>query len=130
MARTAIHKRDAKRYLRAARVAAVGLALAAGALWAIDIPGVNRAVREPSRVEAPREAPATQPVLRPVSLDRESMEGVATRLELATAHKPAEAGPTGATGAAPPQAAPSGPEWKYFGPIYDGMSVRALVSVK
>jgi hypothetical protein len=133
MARRAIHKRDAKRYLRTARIAAVGLALMAGALWALDIPGVNRPVREAKAPEAPPPAPAAQPVVRAVSLDRDASQAMAERLEAATAHKPAAApAPTGATGPTGPTgpAQATGPDWKYFGPIYDGLTVRALVSVK
>jgi len=130
MARGAIHKRDAKRYLRAAKVAAVGLALLAAAMWAIDIPGVNRVARETVTVVSPNVPQRQAVVLRPVSLDREASAGLAERLELATSHKPAEAAPAEKTGPSTPTPAAGGPEWKYFGPIYDGMSVRALVSVK
>jgi hypothetical protein len=125
-----MHKREARRYVRGAQASAVGLGVLAVAVWAVPIPGVNRPLRD--RV-APAEpvstAQAQAPVVRQQVIDQAAAKGMAERLEVATKHvAAAPTGPTGPTGAPPPPAAVAS-DWKYFGPIYEGSTARALVSV-
>src|ERR1043165_7552074 len=123
-----MHKREAKRYVRAAMVSAVGLSGCAVLLWAKDIPGVNKPIghAEPAAAPEPTQAPAPVQAARLETLDRDTAEGMAQRLDLATKHTPKTPDPI--PGPTPPPA-PPGLDWRYVGPIFDGASIRAIVTV-
>jgi hypothetical protein len=132
MAGAGIHKQEAKRYVRVAQVAGIGLGLIATALWAVRIPGLN--VPFQLGVPAPVQTSSQPtPVVKQAVFDHDTASGIADRLDEAANHAAAaptgETGATGATGPTPPPAPPP-PAWRYLGPIYMGESTYALVSIR
>lgn len=114
-----------------AQFAGLGLGVAAVALWALDVPGLSRAM--PSK-PAPMSglSGADQPVVTPVAMiAREAPLGIAERLDMA-ANRPAKPVEEGTKPAAPAPAAPpsTGSPWKYLGPIIEPKRTLAVVSIE
>lgn len=126
MAARLIHRSSAQRLARGWYAGALVVALAGGALWALEVPGISApADAEPPTVEPPAPLSQEQPVAQPP--DADAVMGTAERLELARvpSNKPT---PTPSETPTPPPVA-AGIAWKYLGSIIEPTRKIALVSI-
>ena len=125
MARMMITGMQARRYAIYGRTAGVVLLVAAGALWALDIPGINRDVPKPAPpAQQPGEQP--KPQAAAAAVDAEDVSAMATRIGLAASvQAKVEKVPEG------PVAEPKAPtpDWAYLGCIREASRRLAMVSV-
>lgn len=131
MARTGIHSTDARRYVRIAQFAGVGLGVMAAALWAMDLPGLSSTL--PSK-PAPRSdlgsgnaLPAITQVAR---IDDQAAGAIQERLESAL-RRPKPPPPTDPpkTEQKPEVPSTGGPAWRYLGAIRESTRTLGLVSI-
>lgn len=121
-----VDRRGARRRVLAARVAAgiaAGLAVAA---WMVGWPGALPDPRPEPAVGPSPAASLPDDTLRPAALDRERVQALAERLELTSGR--ARPVPDSSSAASTPTL-PGGKVWRYFGPLYVGQRVEALVDV-
>lgn len=130
MALAGIHSTDAKRFVRIAQFAGVGLGVLAAALWVMDVPGLsqNLPAKPQPRQDLGGEGPAVA-MTKVAMIEQDSPAGIHERLEMAVNRPPApkvEVPPT----EAPPVVAPAGgPAWRYLGAIRESTRMLALVSI-
>lgn len=121
----AVHRFEAGRYVRMAQVGAAVLVVGAGLMWAVPIPGLNAPFRETKAVEeAPVATPPVTPVVKQDTFDRDTASNVAEAMETLAGHKKEDK-----IVVKDPPPPPASTDWKYLGPIFDGDSIRALVTV-
>ncbi|MCC6659302.1 MAG: hypothetical protein IT437_00280 [Phycisphaerales bacterium] len=120
-----IHRSSARRMTRGWQAAALVVALAAGALWAFELPGLSVPAqgRQPLPSTLP---PIATPQPEPPPPDADAVTGTAERLELA--RKPMPKAPPTNTEPTPPPAA-AGLAWRYLGAIIEPTRKVALVSI-
>lgn len=124
MARKAISGARARRNVRIAQMAGLSLAVTAAALWALQVPGL-----EGPLPEKPTLRPVSMPEIKPPAAqaapqDRETLLGVAARLEAgANIVRKDEGDKPGA----PAVAAAAPAEWKYIAPIREPKRMLAVV---
>ena len=84
MARTGIHSTDAKRYVRIAQFAGVGLGVMAAALWVMDLPGLSSVLPSKPAPRGELGGGSTLPAIVQVArLDIEAPSAIDVRLESA-----------------------------------------------
>jgi hypothetical protein len=121
-----IHRNAAKRLARVWQVGALVVAVAAGALWALDLPGgAQVSATEPPEL-TPLDEPASPHAAGAPSAKEDDIASMVERLELARApiNKPAE---TTSTPTEPLSTA--GASWRYLGAIMEPNRKLALVSI-
>jgi hypothetical protein len=103
---------------------ALVVALAAGALWAFELPGVSAPAQgDKPAVEPPPAVTSEQPALRPP--DSDTVAGTAERLELARVPIVKPEAPAGEA----PAPVAAGIAWRYLGSIIEPTRKVALVSI-
>ena len=133
MARTGLHSREARRYVRIAQLAGLGLGVTAVAMWAMDLRWLSRTL--PARPEPGKwfEAPdIVKEPTKPPTIESDAPLGMQERLDQAVKRaKPvAEVKPTdNAEPVSPPPPPSNGPEWRYLGRVLDSDRTLALVSI-
>lgn len=130
MNRTGINSAEARRRVRIAQFAGLGLGVLAAALWAMDVPGLSRTLPAKPTVTdlaGGESAPEAPQVIRIAHGDN---IGIGERLDIAANRPPVAAPPPDAEITAPPTPAPTETPWKYLGPIEEPTRMLALVSLK
>ncbi len=131
MALAGIHSTDAKRFVRIAQFAGVGLGVLAAALWVMDVPGLsqNLPAKPQARADLGGEAPAAT-MLQVARIEPDSAPGIQERLDMAV-NRPPPPKPDPKEGIeTPPTPAPAGgPAWRYLGAIRESTRMLALVSI-
>lgn len=131
MARPGMNGDQARKMVRIAQFAGLGLGVAAAALWALDVPGLTGALPAKPVVSGGQglvEPP--KPVLI-VSIANDAPLGIGERLEVA-ANRPAvttEPAPSTKPSSTTVESGHSTP-WKYLGPIAEATRTLALVSIE
>jgi hypothetical protein len=125
MARNSINGARARRYVRVAQMAGVALGVAAAALWAMEVPGLEERRAEKPQVEVRQVATRQAASAAPVLTDREEAEGLAVRLSRAAGKTIEE--PTNQADAPAPPPAPAADGWRYIAPMRMGKKVGAVV---
>ncbi|MBX3376287.1 MAG: hypothetical protein KF678_04710 [Phycisphaeraceae bacterium] len=129
MARTGMKSEQARRVVRGAQFAALGLAVAAGALW--GLPWLSNSAPVKPVIAAGEDRDGQGAVIRPVSIAADAPLGIAERLNQA-ANKPPPATETPAPTPTekPPEAPMPEVPWRYLGPIVEAERTLALVSIE
>src|SRR5690242_2349777 len=126
MAARLIHRSSARRMARGWQGAALIVALAAGALWAFELPGISvPAQGQPPEAPVVEPVKAEEPAVQPV--DADAVSGTAERLELARKPATNRTPPPGSEPVPPPAAA--GVAWRYLGAIMEPTRKVALISI-
>src|SRR5678815_4809330 len=127
MAGNTISGGNAKKYANYARMGGVVLLVAAGGLWALDLPGMQKLPEKPAPAPTQADAPKPDSSKASARIDQEQVSDAADRLEVAWMKQPK---PEVKTEDPPdPDPIPSGPEWTYLGPIKEAGRSLAMVSV-
>lgn len=128
MARTGMKSDQAKRVVRGAQLAALGLSVAAGALWGLPWLSGQAPKKPVISLETAREGQGA--TIRTVSISSEAPLGIAERLNQA-ANRPAPPPETTepSTTTKPPETSPTEVPWRYLGPIVEAERTLALVSI-
>lgn len=134
MARKGIHSTDAKRYVRIAQFAGVGLGVLAVALWVMDVPGLSRTLPAKPRTEVRHGESETLPVAMQIAgVDPQSAIGIQERLDQAVKRppppKPEQQNNTREDDKDEPTSPPTAPVWRYLGAIREATRTLALVSI-
>lgn len=131
MALAGIHSTDAKRFVRIAQFAGVGLGVLAAALWVMDVPGLsqNLPAKPQPRADLGGETPAATTLLV-ARIEPESTTAMQERLDMAVNRPPPpKPDPKGETEPPPVILPAGGPAWRYLGAIRESTRMLALVSI-
>lgn len=129
MARTGMKSEQARRVVRGAQFAALGLAVAAGALW--GLPWLSGSTPVKPVILAGDAGDGREAVIRPVSISSDAPLGIAERLNQA-ANRPAVQPETSTPVVTekPPETPATEVPWRYLGPIVEAERTLALVSIE
>lgn len=130
MNRTGINSAEARRRVRIAQFAGLGLGVLAAALWAMDVPGLSRTLPAKPTVTDLRGGESTPEAPQVIRIAHGDNIGIAERLDMAANRPLVAAPPPDAGTTAPPTPAPTETPWKYLGPIEEPTRMLALVSLK
>lgn len=128
MAGNTISGGNAKKYANYARMGGVVLLVAAGGLWALELPGMQTLPEKPAPAPAPAEATKPEAARQAMKVEPEQVSDAAERLEIAWVK--AEKKPEPIEIEEKPDPTPAGPEWTYLGPIKEAGRSLAMVSVE
>jgi hypothetical protein len=130
MKRTGINSAEARRRVRIAQFAGLGLGVLAAALWIMDVPGLSHTLPGKPAVPSLGAGSSAPEMVQVVRIAHGDPVGIAERLDLA-ANRPAVPAPTGGETEPPPPPPPAATtQWKYLGAIEEPTRLLALVSLK